>query len=90
MAFVKHESSQIHSSQYDPVEQVAHFRFHCTCRDKDPECKKCGGRGYSSEYKYENVPSEVYGSIRDAESVGKAFAAHIKGSPDKYPFKRLR
>ncbi len=88
MAFVKHDSSQIHSTQYDPVEQALHIRFHCACKDADPECKKCGGRGYSSEYKYQNVPAEKYVIVRDAESVGKAFAAHIKGNPD-HPFERL-
>jgi hypothetical protein len=90
MAFVKHNSSQVHSSSYEPVDQTLNIRFHCVCKDKDSECPKCGGRGYGSEYKYTGVGAETYATVRDAASVGKAFGEHIKAHPDKYPFKRLR
>jgi hypothetical protein len=88
MPFIKHESSsQIHSTHYDPVEQELSVRFKCNCKT-DP-CPRCGGKGFSSEYKYSRVPAETYAAVRDAESVGKAFAAHIKGKPKEFPFERI-
>lgn len=97
MAYIRHErSSQIHSTDYDPVDQSLHVRFNChACQGSGkPEgsdfgCDKCKGAGFLSTYRYPNVPADVYAKIRDAESVGKAFHAEIKSRPDLYPYERV-
>ena len=96
MSWVRHESSsQVHSTSYDPVEQQMEARFVCGgCAGQGkPEgsefgCEKCGGQGFSSHYRYFDVPQESYLAVRDAESVGKALNEHIK--KPKLRFERLR
>jgi hypothetical protein len=35
MPYITHDSSQIHSTHYDPVEQELHVRFKCACKNGD-------------------------------------------------------
>lgn len=95
MSWVSHDSSQLHSSSYDPVEETLTVRFRCgSCAGKGkPEgsefgCDKCGGKGHGDPYKYKGVPVEAYVAVRDAESVGAAFHQHIKKAG--YEFERVK
>ena len=40
------------------------------------------------KYEYENVSKDIFETLLDAESVGKAFNALIKSQPEAYPFKQ--
>lgn len=96
--FVKVSSSQLHSMQYSPEDQILHVRFLCHCKGETENCPKCRGEGHSSEYRYSDVPASVYGKVRDGHhgklskdnpaSVGKAFGEHIRAGG--FNFKRIR
>ncbi|HXC40159.1 MAG TPA: KTSC domain-containing protein [Burkholderiales bacterium] len=40
-------------------------------------------------YHYANVSPEQYAALTGADSIGKHFAAHIKGKPDRHPHTKL-
>lgn len=95
MSWVRHEkSSQVHSTQWSP-DQVMEAKFSCSScagqgkpEGSDFGCGKCGGRGFSSHYRYFDVPEEVYLQVRDGESVGRALNELVKKGGFKY--ERLR
>ena len=84
MAWVHHESSQLHSSDYDGNEQTLRVRFHCKCKGADANCNTCGGKGHGEPYTYYDVPEAAWVAVRDGESVGAAFNTHIKKGGYKF------
>ena len=91
MAFIKTESSQIHSWDYDPVEEVLRTRFNCrpcggSGRTGDDSCQKCRGAGHSGMYVYSGVPAAIWGQLRDAPSKGKAHGQLVKAGGFKFTF----
>ncbi len=89
MSFIKHDSTQVHSTSYEPVDRTLNVRFVCspckgTGRAGEDDCSRCSGAGHSSEYQYEDIPVEVYSALRDAESVGGTFNSLVKRGPYKY------
>lgn len=40
-------------------------------------------------YKYQNVPTDIYKQIRNAESVGSAFNKLVKCHPAIYPYSKV-
>ena len=95
MPWLRHESSsQVHSTSRDAAEQTMDVRFNCGgCKGAGkPDgsefgCEKCNGSGYTSHYRYFDVPDEVYAGVRDAESVGRALHEQIKKAG--YRFERV-
>lgn len=59
------DSSNIHSIGYDENSKTLRIRFHSSME---------------LNWDYENVPESRYVGLRDADSVGKYFNAHIKGA----------
>lgn len=66
-------SSQLKAIGYQPDDNRLFIEFHH------------GG----STYAYEHVTQGDYEALRDAQSIGKHFAAHLKAHPSKFPFKKL-
>lgn len=91
MSWIRAKSSQIHSLRHSPEDETLEARFVCFgCRgdeEKAKNCKSCGGRGWSSHYTYESVPTAVYAQVRDAESVGASFNKLIKRGEHSTPAK---
>lgn len=71
------DSSQIAEIGHDPLSNTLAIRF-----------KSWNGKA-SNLYHYENFTAEDFAAFRDAESIGRHFAEHIKPHVTKYPFKRI-
>jgi hypothetical protein len=69
------ESSQIHSIGHDAATNTLAIRF-----------KNYRGEA-TSVYHYDNFTAEDFAAFRDAESIGKHFAQHIKPATEKYPYR---
>lgn len=75
---IRVQSSNLHSHDYDPVEQKYSVRFNCSgCAGLG--CEKCKNEGHAGKvYDYTPVPPEKWAAVRDAESVGSSFHKEIK------------
>lgn len=77
IALIDVDSSQIHSIGHDPETNTLAICFTKGYREN---------RGPGSVYHYKNVDAETFAALRDAESIGKHFGAHIKPFPEKFPY----
>lgn len=71
------ESSQIEGIGHDPITGTLAMQF------------KAKKGAPASIYHYANVDAPLFDALKNAESIGKHFATHIKAFPEKYPCKRI-
>lgn len=98
MSYIKVTSTQVHSLQFDPVDQDLSVRFNCLkckgCgRSGTGACGTCRGEGHTGAYHYE-APEGTYEKLRDVaqagNSVGHAVHELLKKPGYKFTFKPNR
>jgi hypothetical protein len=71
-------SSNIYAVGHDPDTNTLHVQFRSS-KDK---------RMPGSSFAYQHVTAEQHHALMTAPSVGSHFSEHIKGHPERHPFKK--